>query len=308
MQINQHIFQLQEMAAPEIPLHVHLVKGPEYAVLLDSGLAQSLPGVLALIGEAGLDSHDVRLLFNTHAHHDHIGSNSGVKAACGCLIGAHPGSVAWIEDHERNFQEFCCSYPAIFPDTPELRAEIVPTMDAPTRVDLRIREGFSLDLGDDIRLEAIEVPGHMQAELAFYEPKSRTLLLGDAVTGTDWFFFHGHLNPAAYRQSVEKLRRLTSELPIDLVLAAHFPPMNPAQFQAKLNRVDQYLGSIDDELLKIVREVKEPVSLENSWRELCRRMHKKEEFRGLSMVAAHLQKLVQEREIVQVGPNLYNWS
>jgi glyoxylase-like metal-dependent hydrolase (beta-lactamase superfamily II) len=298
-----YIWQVEEVVGPGIPLHVHLVKGPEYSVLIDSGLKSSFEAVKALLVAAEVEPERVRLLFNTHAHHDHIGSNGRVKDLTGCLIGAHPGAVGWIEDHERNFIEFCCAFPDLFPDSPALRQEIAASMDEPaTRVDLRVRDGFEMSLGEGRAILAWEVPGHMPAELAFFEPHSATLIIGDAITGTDFPFFHGHLDVAAYRRTISRLRTLRRTGVVDRVLPAHYPPLAGPDFDRVLDRVDSYLTDIDSAIFEILKEAPSGLRLEQVWRELCRRFGKELEWRGLAMTEAHLKESVASGRVGKTGP------
>lgn len=308
-QFGQYIWQVEETVGPNIPLHIHLVKGPDYSVLIDSGLKSSFEAVKALLEAAQVAPGQVKVLFNTHAHHDHMGANAQVKALTGCLIAAHPGSISWIEDHEVNFQEFCCAFPKIFPDTPELRQEIATTMDEPaTRVDWRVRDGFVLNLGDGIILEALEVPGHMPAELAFYEWGSSTLIIGDAITLTDAPFFHGHLDVFAYRRTISRLRLMRHNGLIELVLPAHYPPQDGSAFDTLLSRVEIYLNDIDRTILQILREANEPLSHEQVWRELCQRFSKQLEWRGLSMTEAHLRSLILAGDVREVETDKFELS
>lgn len=307
MKINrfgEHIFQAEEILGPNIPLHEHLIVGPEYAVLIDSGLKSSYPAIRQLLHEAGVKPSRLKILFNTHAHHDHIGSNSQLKNLTNCLIAAHPGAVDWIEDHERNFLEFCCAYPELFPDSPALREEIATTMDEPaTRVDLRVNEGATFNLGEGVILEALEVAGHMQAELAFIELGSGTLLIGDAITGVDFPFFHGHLNVRAYRQTIQKLQALRSNGIIRQALPAHYPAMDGPAFDATLNRVVGYLNDLDVSFRQILEKAATPLTLEQIWRELCQLWGKQLEWRGLAMAEAHLQDLIASGEVYQLEPD-----
>ncbi len=50
---------------------------------------------------------------------------------------------------------------------------------------LFIDEGVQFNLGGDVSLRAYQLPGHMMAELGWRESSTRTLILGDAITGLD---------------------------------------------------------------------------------------------------------------------------
>src|SRR5690606_6858333 len=87
---------------PDVPLHVYAVEGPEYSVLIDTGIVQMKKEILELCDRAGKP----RVVAITHAHADHIGCNFAVKQATNALFAAS-GALSWIEDYETHYQEFC---------------------------------------------------------------------------------------------------------------------------------------------------------------------------------------------------------
>jgi glyoxylase-like metal-dependent hydrolase (beta-lactamase superfamily II) len=306
-QLTPALWQVQQELAPGIPLNVHLVVG-DYAALIDTGLPSTFPYVERLLAEAGVDRSNVKLILNTHAHHDHAGADRLVKEMTGALVGAPLGAVPWIEDHDLNYREFALHHPDVIPDSPELRAELSPTLTGGTRVDLIIDEGVRVRPGRDVELVAYSVPGHMHAELAYYERFSRVMIIGDAVTGTDWPIFHGHLVPSAYRATLARLRQLTSELPIETVVLAHYAePYDAEGFLSLLSRAELYVASVDEVISSIVREADRDISLADVWKETSKRMNRQSEFRGLAMVAAHLEELVESGRARLMAPDTVRW-
>ena len=306
-QLTPVLWQVQQELAPGIPLNVHLVVG-DYAVLIDTGLPSTFPYVKRLLAEAVVDPSKVKLILNTHAHHDHAGADRLVKEATGALVGAPLGAVSWIEDHDRNYREFALHHPEVIPDSPELRAELGPTLIGGTRVDLIIDEGVRVRPGRNIELVAYRVPGHVHAELAYYERFSQVLIIGDAVTGTDWSIFHGHLLPSTYRATLARLRQLTSELPVRTAVLAHYAePYDAEEFLALLTRAELYVASVDHMISLIVREAGDDIGLAEVWRETSRRMNRQPEFRGLAMVDAHLKELVESGRARLVEPDRFRW-
>ena len=300
IQVAQGIWQVEQALTPRIPLHVHLVRG-ETAVLIDTGLSSTYPYIGPLLDTARVLPRQVRLILNTHAHHDHIGSNRRVKADTQALVAAPAGAVAWMEDHQRHLREFASHHAELL----EPNEDLASTLDGEARVDLVVDEGFVLRLGRGVELEAISLPGHMPAELAYYERSSRVLIVGDAVTGIDWPFIHGHLDPAAYRRTLARLRGLVVSLPVERTLLAHYPILEAAEFDALLRRAMAYLDRLEEVILEQVQRASGAVDLGTVWRATCAALDKQLEFRGLATVDAHLQDLLARGLIARAGPDRY---
>ncbi len=290
--------------APGVPLYVHLVKGADYAVWIDSGVASMFAQLTEVIARAGLRDSDLRFILHTHSHHDHIGSNAQLKDRTGCLIAAHPHYAAWHADFERHYQEFARPFPHLVPDTPALRAEVLDPLDAPRPIDIGIDEGVSFHLGGGVSLTAISLPGHMLAELGWLEASTRTLILGDAITGLDWTLFHSHLSVAGYRGSLAKLRALATSGEVEQVLFAHFAPMSAPRLEDLIQRAERYIDEVEATMLRILAG-SEVVSLETLWSETCRRMGRLQEFRALNMVYAHVQDLHERGLLEETEPETY---
>lgn len=297
------MWQLEQPLNDEVSLYLHLVVGSGGAALVDGGLPGSAAAVDALMAAAGIADSDLRFLLNTHAHHDHIGTFAALRSRTGASVVAAGGAVRWIEDLDVNLHEFALHRPDIIPDTPALRAELAPTYGQPCPVDVTVTEGSTVRLGDATVLEAFELAGHVRAELGWLERSSRTLILGDIVTGIDWTFFHGHLLPTRFRHSLRKLRAMTAEEHVDLVCMSHHCRRGPDEFVALLAEVERYLDRVTD-VIEGRLDVT-PRSLTEIWRHTCAVMGRVEEFRGLAMVEAHLREAVAAGRARSVGGDLY---
>jgi hydroxyacylglutathione hydrolase len=302
-QINDAIFRARIPLTDTIPLSVFLVKGSNYAVWIDSGVKSMFPLLLETMALAGVQDADLRFILHSHSHHDHIGCNAQLKARTGCLIAAHEHYAAWHSDFERHYHEFARGFPDLIPDTQELRAEVLDILDAPAPLDIYLQDNTRFNLGG-VSLRAVWLPGHLLAEFGWFEETTRTLILGDAITGLEWPIFHSHLSVAGYRASLKRLRDILNSGSVELVLSAHFPPMNVAETLALIHKADAYIDDIEANLIRILAG-SDRVSLSTLWSELCSRMGRGQEFRSLNMVAAHVQDLLERGLIRAVESQRY---
>lgn len=298
------IHQVSTQLSPFIPLHVHLITGANYSVWIDSGVKALFPQLVAAMTAAGVRDGDLRFVLHTHSHHDHIGCNARLKQQTGCLIAAHPQYAAWHSDFERHYQEFARPFPHLIPDTSALRDEVLGILDAPHSVDLLVDEGVRLDLGSGVTLEAFSLPGHMLAELGWLESSSRTLILGDAVTGLDWPLFHSHLTVQGYRTTLARIRTILYEREVERVVFAHFPPMRPPEVEGLLDQAAAYIDEIEVTMLRILA-TQTTTTLEALWSGTCAGMGRLREFRALNMVFAHVKDLIVREIVREVAPETY---
>lgn len=119
----------------------YLITTPEGHFLLDGGLAQSAPLILANIERLGFNIRDVRYLLNSHAHFDHAAGLARLQRASGARMVASEADRAALEAGR-------------FPYGPS-----APIAFAPVRVDRVIAEGETLTLGGTT-LTAHITPGH----------------------------------------------------------------------------------------------------------------------------------------------------
>ncbi|MCD9023517.1 MBL fold metallo-hydrolase [Cohnella silvisoli] len=299
MKINDKVFAAKTMLSDTTPLHTFLVKGKDFSVLIDSGVASMFGDIVDVVEEAR--STDVRILFNTHPHADHIGSNRQLKEKYGLLVAAPAGSERWIEDMEYHYEQFCLPFPNILPHSEETKRDILGLMDGGSKVDLSITEGMTIKLDNDTQLTTLALSGHMMYEIGFIEHSTNTLILGDAITLYEGDLFPGHYSPKQYHATVKKLAEWNRQYQFKQVLTAHFDPTDSAGLNKHLLGVHHMIDQVDWTIHQILMEAACPLSLEPIWRAVCDRMGRIYEFRGLAMVHGHLTEAVQDGKVLQVG-------
>lgn len=304
-QLSETIAQIFQPLTPEIPLYLHVVRGDDNAAIIDGGLPNSADHINKLLAQShvGKAGKPLQFLLNTHAHHDHIGNFPRLKRDHGALVVTAEKAVPWIEDVERNLREFALHHPHIIPDTPQLRAELEPTYSEGVAVDITLTEGAMVRLGGGVNLEAISLPGHLEAELGWFEHHSNMLILGDAVIGTDWPIFHGHARPAALRASLQKIRAFVINRKVERVAMSHYAHRDADAFVELTNRIVDFVDRVEQTVLECVGAT--PVDLRAVWQRTCQAMNKEPEFRSLAMVVSHLDEMIDQGLISRVGPELY---
>ncbi|GIK24552.1 MAG: hypothetical protein BroJett006_07980 [Betaproteobacteria bacterium] len=196
------------------------------ATLVDSGYVTHSGQTLALL-ERALEGRKLVRLINTHSHSDHIGGNAAVRRAHGCRIlvpeGMAPAVADWDED-------------ALLLSSAHQQAE-------PFEFDATIAPGDELEMGG-IRWQALHVPGHDMHALAYYAPRERILISGDALwqDGFGVMFAELHGDPSglpAQRRTLEMLR----ELDVDVVIPGHGAPFG--DYQAAVARALARLAAFE---------------------------------------------------------------
>lgn len=301
--MTRRIRGFERSLTSEVVLRVYVIMGDRYAILVDTamvGFEDMVTEALQAIEKSG---KPLRLIVNTHAHHDHIGLNHWVKSQTKALVASHKWGARWMSDPEVNYREFVLANPHIIPDSVHLRRDVRDTLGPGVEEDIGLVGGEVLDPGG-LAVDVVDLSGHMPGELGLVVREEKTLIIGDALTCRTLPFFHGHLRPALYRQTLDRLARLTESGEIVRIYSSHLPPIEGAEaIQFELNATRRDLDQLDDD---IERELSDGAkTLETLWKEVSKRWKKQPDFRGLSMIQAHLFELCVQGRLEQLGELFY---
>jgi cyclase len=144
--------------------NVTVVIGPDGLVMIDGGLPDRSAELLKIVaGQA--DGRPVRVLFNTHWHLDHTGSNEALGAA-GATIIAHQNTKRWLSSR-------------VVVEAQNRTYEPRPASAIPTET---ITVAGKMTFGK----VAIEYgplpPGHTNGDIYVFLPESNILIASDAVS------------------------------------------------------------------------------------------------------------------------------
>ncbi len=174
----------------------------------------------------------VGLVVNTHWHSDHVGGNALLRSR-GALVAASAVDADAVDRRDAG----CCV------------AEYLDQPVAPYVVDRSLADGEVVRLGD-VDWQVLATPGHTAGHLALWEPASRVLVVGDALSSYDV----GWVNTAvdgvgAAAEAVASLQRL-ADLDARVLLPSHgpIPEDTGAAFATALRRaqrlVDDPAGAV----------------------------------------------------------------
>lgn len=171
----------------------------------------------------------LELVVNTHWHSDHVGGNALLQAAGAGIAASAPDAEA-----VNGRKPGCCV------------AEYLDQPVAPYSVDVALRDGQVLKLGE-ADWEVIGTPGHTAGHVSLWEPDTRTLVVGDALSSYDVGWVNLALDgPEAAGVAVASLNRLVDLSPA-VLLPAHGPVPSDvgAAFGVALRRAQRLVDDPD---------------------------------------------------------------
>ncbi|MBQ5346488.1 MAG: MBL fold metallo-hydrolase [Ruminococcus sp.] len=146
-------------------VYVYIIEA-ENCYLIDSGVFGCENQIVDYLAKIGRKPEDVKGVFLTHAHPDHIGSAAWWQEHIGCKIYASEGEKRWIEDIDLQFKE------RPIPNFYQLAGKSF-------RVDVPLKDGDIIDLEPNLEIKAIRTAGH-SADCFSYLTQN-ALFIGDAV-------------------------------------------------------------------------------------------------------------------------------
>ncbi len=174
-------------------------------------------------------THNLQLVVNTHWHSDHAGGN-GLLQAFGAGIAASAVDAIAVADRDPG----CCV------------AEYLDQPVAAYSIDVPLSDKQVLRLGDT-DWEVISTPGHTSGHIALWQPDTRILAVGDALSDYDVGWVNLALDGrAAATTAVASLSRLRDLSP-RVVLPAHgrIPPDPSVAFDNALRRAQRLVDDPD---------------------------------------------------------------
>ena len=189
---------------------LYLLQGDTLAIV-DSGVNDTPTKYIAPALETyGLTLGDVDLILNTHGHHDHAGGNGELVAASGAKVWIHEADARVAEDPDYQFDTYFVNRDILVGRLDRLedsKVKMKVTAGQPVKVDRRLVDGDSIDLGKGIKLRVFNTPGHTRGSVCYYWESEGLAFCGDSVMGQGGrpgglplIYF-----PDEYQRTIEKL-------------------------------------------------------------------------------------------------------
>lgn len=171
MKINEHVHQVKIcfQLTPQIQryVYVYIITG-RHCYLVDTGVHGSETIIKSYLESIGKSLSDIKGIFLTHSHPDHIGAAHAIKEASGAPIYACRGESAWMEDIDIQWKE------RPIPGFYSLLSQSIT-------IDHYIKDKDQIPLESGLTLEVLETSGHSKESLSFYLKETQTLFTGDAI-------------------------------------------------------------------------------------------------------------------------------
>lgn len=174
MQINEqvHLIRKEFFVTPEVKryINIYLIVG-KYCYLVDSGVAGSHTIIEEYLKSINREMTDIKGIFLTHSHPDHIGAAAEIHRQTNCKIYAPIEELPWIEDIQQQFSE------RPIPNFYKLLSESV-------KVSQPLKDGNVIVLEDEIEIKALSTKGHSHGSMS-YILNDEVIFTGDAIPVTN---------------------------------------------------------------------------------------------------------------------------
>jgi hydroxyacylglutathione hydrolase len=237
----------------EVTEHIHALKipfklrvGPDKTVdrfvfaylifgdqicLIDSGVAGSEAMILDYIKQAGRDPREIARIIFTHSHADHIGGGPALKKQTGCKIAAHIDARLWIENVDQQYAE-------------RPIGNFYDLVGGSVEIDLGLKDGDQVDLGDGKTLEIFHTPGHSKGAISLLFNKDKALFTGDAVPKPDTVPIYEDV--ATSIESIKKLKQIKG---LKILMASWDDPQFGASVYPSMDAGLQWFQQIHEAVL-----------------------------------------------------------
>ena len=187
-------------------------------MIIEGGTGPTSEIITGQIKQLGIQMEKIEYILLTHTHADHIGALPHLKRRWPHIKIISSGVGSKILNSRELYNEFMLVDLGIaqlmkakseidsIPQTPE---------DYQFEVDLVVKDGDTIDLGNHVVWQIIETPGHSPCHLSAFEKTEGTLVAGDAtgfyVPEKDLFWPNYFVSLRDYLESIRKLNTFPAQ-------------------------------------------------------------------------------------------------
>jgi glyoxylase-like metal-dependent hydrolase (beta-lactamase superfamily II) len=237
--------RIEFLGRPE--LCSYLVKGDTYA-LLGGAMAHVIPDVLTQLNNLEVDLERIRHLVILHSHYDHLGMAPYLARKWPWLTVAISKVGARILKNQKALKVIQ-GYNNSMVKTAHGAGQIEPLNLAKEGFPIHriITGGMELDLGNRVKLQIIDVPGHSVCSIAAYFPKEFALFPSDSIGSLteERILPMGSSNYDDFQLSIETLSNIHAEI----VCLEHFGALTPPEGIAFCERVKKEATDFRKEMI-----------------------------------------------------------
>ena len=259
MEISEGVHRLEAPLGDRY-VALYLLVGDRSSLLIDTGLTDSIQStVMPYLQELGIAPSRIDYVLTTHSDFDHMGGNDAARASFpSALFLSHLLDRELVDDVEllidRRYGEFISGHG--YDDVDEASKDYIREHSHTTMTDLAIVGGEFLRLGSDWEVELIHTPGHSWGSTSVWDPRSRTMFVGDAVLGDGLLTNDGGpAFPPTYRY-VDDYRatiRGLSERNIQTLATSHYPLYRGHEVDDFLNLSMAYTRRVETAIVETLR-------------------------------------------------------
>lgn len=236
-------------------VYVHLLIGPTASMLIDTGCAHSPhQDILPYMERIGFDPATLTYVLITHSDLDHQGGNQAIQtAAPAVLFLCHRLDQPWVDDTEAliagRYAQFEQDHGIGYGEAGKasIRADCLSVP-----VDMTLSGSEAFRLGPEWTVRAVHTPGHTWGHTAVYDPRSRTLISGEASMGTA--ILDDNWAPAmpptyCYVDTYLATQDHLLALPVTTLAPAHWPVQHGADVASFIAMSKAYCLQVEQALL-----------------------------------------------------------